>query len=120
MHKIVSTALAVLLLVPATAATAQSFKHREAWQELRETNADLFRRPAYVAPRGMRHPEVASGEQLDPAFYDRSLWLEDFASYRLPTPADGQHYVRYRNDLLRMNVHSGRVIQVYKDFFIVG
>lgn len=119
MCKIVSAALAVSLLVPTTVA-AQAFKHREAWQELRATNADLFRRPAYVAPHGMRHPAVASGEQLAAAFYDKSLWMADFTTYRLPMPAADQHYVRYGNDVLRVNVRSGRIIAVYKDFFVVG
>jgi Ni/Co efflux regulator RcnB len=119
MRKIVSTALAALLLVPAIAPAQTLERKREAWIELRETNADLFRRDAYVAPRGLRHPRVSSGDQLAPAFYDKAYWIEDFAQYRLPRPKEEeQQYIRYGNDVLRVNVRSGRVIKVYKDFFL--
>lgn len=119
MRKIVRAALAASLLVP-TVATAQRDREvrLEAWQELRQTNADLFRRPEYVAPRGLPHPRVSSGDQLAAAFYDRSFWIEDFAIYRLPQPADNQQYIRYRDDMLLVNVRSGRVVRVYRDFFI--
>jgi Ni/Co efflux regulator RcnB len=119
MRKIVLTALAALMLVP-TAAPAQTLsRQRAAWLELRETNVELFRKPAYEAPRGLRHPRVTSGDELAPAFYDKSFWIEDFATYRLPPLADDQQYIRYGNDVVRVNVRSGRVIRVYKDFFLV-
>jgi Ni/Co efflux regulator RcnB len=118
MRKIVLTALAALMLVP-TAAPAQTLERtRPAWQELRDTNAELFRRDAYVAPRGLRHPRVSSGDQLAAAFYDKAYRIEDFTTYRLPAPGQDQHYIRYGNDVLRVNVRSGRVLRVYKDFFL--
>lgn len=118
MRKIVSTALAALLLVPAVAPAQPLERKREAWLELRETNADQFRRDAYVAPRGMRHPRVSSGDQLAAPFYDETYWIKDFATYRLPSPPEKQQYIRYGNDVLRVNVRTGRVIKVYKDFFL--
>ena len=118
MRKIMLTALLAVMLVPTAAPAQTSARQKPAWQELRETNADLFRRDAYVAPRGLRHPRVSSGDELAPPFYDKSYWIEDFAAYRLPTPPRKQQYIRYGNDVLRVNVRSGRVIQVYKDFFL--
>ncbi len=119
MRKIVLAAIAASVLVP-TVATAQRDREvrLEAWQELRQTNADLFRRPEYVPPRGLPAPPVSSGDQLAAAFYDKSLWIDDFGTYRLPQPADSQQYVRYRDDVLLVNVRSGRVIRVYRDFFM--
>lgn len=117
MGKILLTALAATVLVtgPATAQTGQS---QEAWKVLRDANAEMFRRPAYVAPRGLPHPRVSSGAQLEAAFYDRSFWIEDFGTYRLPRPARNQQYIRYRNDVLLVNVRSGQVIRVLPDFFL--
>jgi Ni/Co efflux regulator RcnB len=120
MRKIVLTALAASLLVPTTISAQTLERKREAWIELRETNADLFRRDTYVAPRGLKHPRVSSGAQLAHAFYDKAFWIEDFAAFRLPQPAEDQHYIRYGNDVLKVNVRTGRVIKVYKDFFQVG
>lgn len=119
MRKIVLAALAASLLVP-TAATAQRDRdvRLEAWQELRQTNADLFRRPEYVAPRGLPSPRVSSGDELAAAFYDQAFWIADFDTFRLPQPGDNQQYVRYRDDVLLVNVRSGRVVRVYRDFFM--
>lgn len=118
MRKIVLAALAAVLFVP-TAVPAQTIERkREAWRELRDTQEELFRRPAYVAPRHLPHREVSSGAQLAAPFYDKAYWIEDFATYRLPPPPASQQYIRYRNDVLRVNVRTGRVIQVYKDFFL--
>ena len=118
MREIVLTAIAAALLVPTTAYPQTPSRQRPAWQELRETNAELFRRDPYVAPRGLRHPRVSSGDELAAPFYDKAYWIEDFAAYRLPSPPRKQRYIRYGNDVLRVNVRSGRVIQVYKDFFL--
>ena len=120
MRKILLTALAATVLVPTTA-TAQAVVSRErveSWEALREANADLFRRPAYVAPRGRPSPRVSSGAQLAAEFYDRSYWIEDFGTYRLPRPGEDQQYIRYRNDVVLVNVRSGRVIRVIRDFFL--
>ena len=120
MRKILLTALAATVLVPA-AATAQPVAGQdrgEAWKTLREANADQFRRSAYVAPRGLPSPRVSSGAQLAPEFYERSYWIEDFGSYSLPRPAKDQQYIRYRNDVVLVNVRSGRVIRVIRDFFL--
>ena len=120
MRKILLTALAATVLVP-TVAAAQAItreEREEAWETLRETNADLFRRPAYVSPRGLPSPRVSSGAQLAPAFYGPSYRIEHFGSYNLPSPGADQHYIRYRNDVLLVNVRSGRVIRVIRDFFL--
>lgn len=110
MRNIILTALAALLLVP-TAATAQT------WQEYRQTNAEVFRLPAYVAPRGMSARPVSVGAQLVPAFYAEPYRI-DFATYRLPRPGAQQQYVRYRNDVLLTNIRTGRVVRVFRDFFL--
>ncbi len=120
MRKILLSALAVSLLVPTGANAQRDDRHEplEAWEALRETNGDLFRRPEYVAPRGRYTTRVSVGDELDHAFYAPSYRIEDFAAYRLPRPADNQHYVRYDDDVLRVNVRTGRVIKVYRDFFL--
>jgi len=90
----------------------------EDWQDYRRSHRDVFRRPAYVAPRGMRYRTVVVGAQLSPMFYGRSYWLNDFGRYRLPRPGIGQEYVRYGNDVLLVDIHTGRVIRVYSAFFL--
>jgi Ni/Co efflux regulator RcnB len=90
---------------------------REDWQDYRRNHRDAFHRSAYVAPRGFRYRPVAIGARLNRAFYGRSYWVNDYATYRLPRPGYHQAYVRYGNDVLLVNTRNGRVIRVYSGFY---
>ena len=90
---------------------------REDWQDYRRAHRNEFRRDAHVAPRGLRYRTVGVGTQLNAGFYGRNYWLNDYSRYRLPRLGASQQYVRYGNDVLVVNVRSGRVLRVYRDFF---
>jgi Ni/Co efflux regulator RcnB len=90
---------------------------QEDWQDYRRTHRSEFRRDAYVAPRGLRYRPVAIGAQLNNRFYGRNYWLGDYGRYRLPRLGMNQQYVRYGNDVLLVNMRTGRVVRVYRDFF---
>jgi Ni/Co efflux regulator RcnB len=38
-------------------------------------------------------------------------------AYRLPPPGINQRWVRYGRDVVRIDLRSGRVLQVYGSFF---
>lgn len=90
---------------------------REDWQDYRRTHRGAFHRPMYAAPRGMRYRPVSVGAQLSAAFFGRNYWVSDYSNYRLPRPGVSQQYVRYGNDVLLVNIRTGRVIRVYNGFF---
>lgn len=92
-------------------------EYREDWREYRAKNAQAFRRGAYSAPRGYRYQPVRAGVSLNAAFTGSRYWINDPYSYRLPRAVAGTRYVRYGNDVLLINVRTGRVLQVYSRFY---
>jgi Ni/Co efflux regulator RcnB len=143
MHKILIAALAAATVVPSTA-SAQSYREvrqdqrevrrdvargdfrearrdrqelRQDWQDYRRTHRNEFRRNHYVAPRGYRYRPVSIGAQLSAALFGRNYWINDYGRYRLPRPGFNQQYVRYGDDVLLVNVRTGRVIRVYNNFY---
>lgn len=91
--------------------------YRGDWRDYRRTNGDAFRGPAYVGPRGWRYRPVAEGYRLQPGFYGERYWIADPYRYRLPAAVGPTRWVRYGNDVLLVNVRSGRVMTVYNSFF---
>ncbi|MGN6375242.1 MAG: RcnB family protein [Sphingomonas sp.] len=87
------------------------------WRDYRRSHRDAFRRPAYVGPRGWRYRPVAVGHRFQPVYYGRRYWVNDWSAYRLPRPNAMQRWVRYGNDVVLVNVRTGRVITVYNGFF---
>ena len=92
-------------------------EYREDWRDYRRTNRDVFRGPAYVGPSGWRYRPVTQGYRLQPGFYGQRYWIADPYRYRLPRVAGPQRWVRYGNDVLLVNVRTGRVLTVYNGFF---
>lgn len=87
---------------------------REAKRELREDRRDR-RRSQYVAPyRGWTYRAIAPGAQLRSGFYG-SRYFVDPARYRLRPVGRYQRWIRYGDDLVLVNVRTGRVIQVLRN-----
>ncbi|MEQ7874219.1 RcnB family protein [Sphingomonas sp. ASV193] len=81
-------------------------------RDLREDRRD-HRRVAYVAPyRGWAYRPVTVGYQLRPAFYGSRYHVSDYGRFNVRAPARWQRWVRYGDDLLLVNVRTGRVLQV--------
>jgi Ni/Co efflux regulator RcnB len=88
---------------------------RDARRELREDRRDR-RRMQYVAPyRGWQYRPLRPGYQLRPAFYGPRYVIADPTRYRLPRAARNRQWIRYGDDLLLVNVRTGRVIQVVRN-----
>jgi Ni/Co efflux regulator RcnB len=88
---------------------------REMRQDRREVRRDVrhHRRVSYVAPyRGWTYRPVTIGYRLRPTFYAPRYYISDYGAYDLRVPGRWQRWIRYGNDLLLVNVRSGRVLQV--------
>lgn len=93
-------------------------ERNEDWRDYRRSNANVYRRPAYVGPRGYRYRPVSVGYRFAPAYYGRNYWINDYQTYRLPRPRFGyQRWVRYGRDVVLVDTRSGRVAQVNNGFF---
>lgn len=90
---------------------------REDWRDYRRTHPDVFRGPGYVAPRaGWRYRPVAVGDRFDRVYWSQRYWI-DPVRYRLPRVAGSQRWVRYGNDVVLVDVRTGRIANVYGGFF---
>lgn len=92
-------------------------EYREDWRDYRRSNGDVFRGPAYVGPRGWRYRPVTEGYRLERGFYGQRYWIADPYRYRLPAAVGPTRWVRYGNDVLLVNLRTGRVMTVYNGFF---
>jgi Ni/Co efflux regulator RcnB len=55
---------------------------------------------------------VRSGYQLRPAFYGPRYAITDYGYYRVHAPGRYQRWIRYGDDLLLVNIRTGRVLEV--------
>jgi len=90
---------------------------REDWRDYRETHRDVYRRPAYVGPRGRHYRPVTVGYRFTPAYYSGRYVIADPSRYRLPPARGLNRWVRYGNDVVLVNIRTGRVIDVHPGFF---
>lgn len=90
---------------------------REDWRDYRRTHGDVYRQGAYGGPRGYRYRPVSVGYRFEPSYYGRNYWVNDYGRYRLARPAYGTQWVRYGNDVVLVNLRTGRVLQTYDRFF---
>lgn len=90
---------------------------REDWRDYRRAHRQVYHRPAYRGPRGYVYRPVAVGHRFAPAYYGRRFWVDNYATYRLPRPGAHQRWIRYGNDIVLVNMRTGRVVTVYNGFF---
>lgn len=88
---------------------------REDWRDYRRTHRDVYRGGNWRAP--FRYNQWNAGAQLRPAYYNSRYYIADPRRYRLPGPGANQRWVRHYNDVLLVNVRTGRVIQAHRSFF---
>ena len=70
-------------------------------------------RIAYVAPyRSWRYRPVYVGYQLRPLFYGPRYYITDYGFYGLRAPGRHLRWIRYGDDLLLVNVRTGRVVRI--------
>ncbi len=91
---------------------------REDRRELGEDRRDLRqdrRRIAYAAPyRGWVYRPINRGFVLRPVFWGPA-YLIDYAFYRLAAPHANERWIRYGDDLVLVNIRTGRVIEVIRN-----
>jgi Ni/Co efflux regulator RcnB len=71
-------------------------------------------RSAYVAPvRNWSYRPVNVGYRLQPSFYGSNYYISNYGAYHLQAPRNRfTRWIRYGNDLLLVNIRTGRVLQV--------
>jgi len=117
MRKTILIALAAVtaLTSPGYAFAKEHGKH--GWRESRHDRKwDRKHRRGYVvyaAPRrDWRYRRVNVGYRLGPEFYGSRYYVTDYGFYGLRAPGRPLRWIRYGDDLLLVNVRTGRVVQV--------
>jgi hypothetical protein len=89
------------------------------WRNYRDQNRRLFHAPRYVPPRnyGWGYRAFSVGFRLDPYFFAPTYWLDNPWDYRLPPAYGPYRWVRYYNDVLLVDIETGEVVDVIRDFF---
>jgi Ni/Co efflux regulator RcnB len=90
-------------------------ERREDWRDYRRGHKSNFRAEKFNAP--FRYRSFNIGSNLNPQYYGPRYFVGNTAHYRLPAPGHNMRYVRHYNDLLLVNIRSGRVIDVYRGYF---
>jgi Ni/Co efflux regulator RcnB len=82
-------------------------------RELRGDRRDVRRHSRYIAPyHNWNYRPVTVGFRLQPAFYGSRYYISDYGMYHLRAPGRWQRWIRYGDDLLLVNVRTGRVLDV--------
>lgn len=92
-------------------------ERNEDWRDYRRKHRNTYRIGRYIGPRGFVYRPVVIGFRFDPIFYSSRYWIANPWTYRLPPAGHGLRWIRYGNDAVLVNMRSGRVVRVYRDFF---
>ncbi|MGL5837300.1 MAG: RcnB family protein [Sphingorhabdus sp.] len=90
-------------------------EYREDWRDYRQSNRDAFRATRFSAP--FRYRSFNNGVGIGRSYYAPRYYINNYDSYRLRSPGRNLRYVRHYNDVLLVNVRTGRVVEVYRNFF---
>lgn len=90
-------------------------EYREDWRAYRQRDRNAFRGSKFSAP--FRYRVFNNGATLRASYYDSRYYVNNYSRYHLGTPPRNTRYVRHYNDVLVVNVRTGRVVDVYRNFF---
>lgn len=86
------------------------------WRSYRDRHRSVFHLGIYYDPFGYGYQPFAIGYQLMPAYFGQQYWI-DPAMYGLPYAPPGTEWIRYWNDAVLVDMYSGEVVDVIRDFF---
>ncbi len=91
--------------------------HRYDWRDYRSRYSSIYRLGRYHDPYGWGYRRFSIGLNLWPSYYGSNFWLDDPWRYRLPPAYGPYRWVRYFDDALLVNIHTGQVVDVINNFF---
>lgn len=90
---------------------------RQDWRDYRRSNRNVFNRPSYSGPRGYRYGRIGVGHRFDRPYLADRYWVQNWGRYRLPEPPRRHRWIRYGDDVILVNMRTGRAVTIYTDFF---
>jgi Ni/Co efflux regulator RcnB len=88
------------------------------WRDHRQSNRHAYRPGRYHGPsHGRGYSRFSIGVNIGSPYYSSNYWINDPWSYRLPSVYGPYRWVRYYDDVLLVDIRSGRVVDVEHNFF---
>lgn len=89
------------------------------WKRYRNQYRHIYHAPRYYAPRGWDYGyrRFSIGITLWSGLYGSNYWIDDPYYYRLPPAYGSLRWVRYYDDALLVDIRTGYVVDVIRDFF---
>lgn len=88
------------------------------WRGHRNQYRSYYSPGRYYSPyRGHSYRRFGIGISIGSGFYGSRYWINDPWYYRLPSAYGSYRWVRYYDDVLLVDLRSGRVVDVIYDFF---
>ena len=92
--------------------------NRYDWRSHRQQYGNSYRPGRYYSPyRGHNYSRISIGFSLGSGYYGSRYWINDPWAYRLPAAYGSYRWVRYYDDVLLVDLRTGRVVDVIRDFF---
>lgn len=88
---------------------------REDWRDYRRHHRNDYRRGHWNAP--FRYHEWHNGARIAPRYYGQHYVIGNPGRYRLPPVRKHTRWVRHYDDVLLVNVRTGRVLDVIRNFY---
>lgn len=88
------------------------------WRNYRTQYRYIYSPGRYYAPyNNYYYRTMLVGSYLDTGFYGNRYWLNDPWEYRLPAAYGPYRWIRYFDDALLVNIHTGMVVDSIRNFF---
>lgn len=88
---------------------------QDEWRGYRNSNRALYSRGRWSSP--YRYQQFRTGATLNRGYYSSRYYINDPWRYRLPRAGANLRYVRHYNDVLLVNIRTGRVVNVIRGFY---
>lgn len=88
---------------------------RDDWRGYRQRNRAIYARGRWNAP--FRYQAFRTGVRLRPNYYASRYYINDPYRYRLPAAGRDTRWIRHYDDVLLVNIRTGRVLEVNRGFY---
>lgn len=87
------------------------------WRRHRDRDRSRFHLGIYIDPFGWGRRDWEIGWRLPSRYYASRYWIYDPWQYRLPPVSGAYRWIRYHDDVLLVDLRSGRVLDRIRNFF---
>lgn len=90
-------------------------EYRQDWREYRREHRNVYARGDWRSP--YRYRSFGPGVRIEQRYYAPRYVIGDPWRYRLPAAHGPLRWVRHYDDVLLVNMRTGRVVEVHRNFF---